>query len=378
VCGAPLAGNLSSAVTGETQDTLSMGQMPPMVETVQSPALSAPALPREELTPELPAVPGYEILGVLGRGGMGVVYKARQINLNRLVALKMISAGAHAGPQLLARFHVEAEAVASLQHPNIVQIYEVSEHDRCPYFSLEFMDGGSLEEKYGGQPQPPRMAAELVETLARAMHCAHQRGVIHRDLKPANILLTAQSVAKITDFGLAKRLDDTCHTQTGAILGTPSYMAPEQVAGDTKGIGPASDVYALGAILYKLLTGRPPFCAKTTLETLQQVQSQDPLPLARWRVKVPGDLEIICLKCLEKEPRKRYASAEALADDLRHFVTGEPIRARPVSSWERAAKWVKRRPALAALVGVSLAAACALAIGGISWSIQVMRLSIIT
>jgi serine/threonine-protein kinase len=371
VCGAPLAAQISSTVLGKMTGTLSLGQMPPMPEALQGPTLPFSSSPGEELTPELPTVPGYEILGVLGRGGMGIVYKARQINLNRLVALKMILAGVHAGPQLLARFHFEAEAVASLQHPNIVQIHEVSAHDGCPYFSLEFMDGGSLAEKVGGRPQPPRAAAELVETLARAMYCAHQRGVIHRDLKPANILLTAEGVAKITDFGLAKRLEDASQTQTGAILGTPSYMAPEQAAGDTRQIGPATDVYALGAVLYGLLTGQPPFRAKTTMETLQAVQSQEPPPLARWRVKVPRDLEVICFKCLEKEPRQRYASAEALADDLHRFLTGEPIRGRSVGAWERAAKWVRRRPALAALIGVSVAAAGALSVGGISWSVQV-------
>jgi serine/threonine-protein kinase len=381
VCGAPLTARTASPAEQNSR-TLSLGQIPPLVETIQTPTLPSSALPREALSPELPTLPGYEILGVLGRGGMGVVYKARQINLNRLVALKMVSAGAHASPQQLARFHLEAEAVASLQHPNIVQIYEVSEHNRCPYFSLEFMDGGSLEDRLGGKPQPPRSAAQLVETLARAMNCAHQRGVVHRDLKPANILLQDSLIAedaeerrgtaeaslplrssassavkdftpKISDFGLAKRLEDPTQTQSGAILGTPSYMAPEQAAGHVREIGPATDVYALGAVLYELLTGRPPFLAKTTLETLQEVQSREPLPLARWHVKVPRDLEIICLKCLEKEPRKRYTSAEALADDLHRFLAAEPIRARPVGPWERAAKWAKRRPALAILLLIS-------------------------
>jgi serine/threonine protein kinase len=373
VCGAPTMRQTLSAASEPRSGTLSLGQMPPVVETVQGATVSSAARPREKLPPDLPTVPGYEILGMLGHGGMGVVYKARQVNLNRLVALKMISAGVHASPQLLARFHVEAEAVASLQHPNIVQIYEVSEHDGCPYFSLEFMDGGALDEKFGGKPQPPRASAELVETLARAMHCAHQRGVIHRDLKPANVLLTAHGVAKITDFGLAKRLEDASQTQTGAILGTPSYMAPEQATGNIRAIGPATDVYALGAILYELLTGRPPFYAKSTMETLQQVQSREPSPLARWRVAVPRDLEIICLKCLEKEPRKRYASAEALANDLRRFLAGEPIKARPVSAWERAAKWARRRPALAALLLVSVLSALSLLGVGLSYHVRLQH-----
>jgi eukaryotic-like serine/threonine-protein kinase len=372
VCGERLMPQTSHGVSDEMQGTLAPSQMPPMVQTVQTATLASSVPPAERLmSSELPTIPGYEMLELLGRGGMGVVYKARQINLNRLVALKVILAGAHSSPQHLARFHLEAEAVASLQHPNIVQLYEVSEHNGCPYFSLEFIDGGSLSEKLRGRPQPPRPAARLVETLARAMHCAHQRGVIHRDLKPANILLQIAdcrlqneadpsancnlqpAIPKIADFGLAKRLEDSRQTQTGDILGTPSYMAPEQAAGNPKEIGPHTDVYALGAILYELLTGRPPFGAKTPMETLQQVQSQEPAPLTRLGVKAPRDLEVICLKCLEKQPGKRYASAEDLADELHRFLAGEPIRARPVTSWERAAKWAKRRPALAALLLVS-------------------------
>jgi tetratricopeptide (TPR) repeat protein/tRNA A-37 threonylcarbamoyl transferase component Bud32 len=338
--------------------------------------------------------PDYEILSVLGEGGMGVVYKARQKSLNRLVALKMIRAGFHASAELLARFHVEAEALASLQHPNIVQVYEVGEHDGCPFMAMEFLDGGSLDDYLHPLP-PPARAAELVETLARAMHAAHLRGIVHRDLKPANVLLQTQNaecrtqnqvpsdssfcilnsafcIPKITDFGLAKRLtEDKGRTTTGAIMGTPSYMAPEQARGHVHAIGPPTDVYALGAILYRMLTGKPPFQGETALETIRQVESEEPTAPTRLCRKLPHDLETICLKCLEKEPAKRYGTALDLADDLRRFLEGEPIAARPAHWTERAWKWIKRRPAQAALIGVSGAAALLLAILGITWSLQV-------
>jgi WD40 repeat protein len=295
--------------------------------------------------------PGYELLDELGRGGMGVVYKARHIALNRLVALKMILAGGHASDEELVRFHAEAEAVARLQHPNVVQIHEVGEHDGRPFFSLEFVDGGNLARQLDGKPQPARRAAELIQALARAMHAAHQRGIVHRDLKPANILLTADGTPKITDFGLAKQLDSQKGlTQSGAILGTPSYMAPEQADGKRRDVGPATDVYALGAILYEMLTGRPPFLAETPLDTLVQVVGREPVPPSQLQAKVPRDLETICLKCLQKEPRKRYASAEELADDLGRFLTGEPIRARPVGAVERLGRWCRRNPVVAGLI----------------------------
>jgi WD40 repeat protein/serine/threonine protein kinase len=304
--------------------------------------------------PDWPTVPGYEILGVLGRGGMGVVYQARQARLKRVVALKMILAGAHAAPEDLERFRREGEAVARLKHPNIVQIYDVGEHGGLPFFSLEYVDGGSLAKKLGGAPLPARQAAELVATLAQAVQAAHEHGIVHRDLKPANILLTVDGTPKITDFGLAKQLDDdSAQTQSGAILGTPSYMAPEQAGGHTRDVGPAADVYALGAILYDLLTGRPPFKGATLVDTLEQVRTQEPVAPGRLQPKVPRDLETICLKCLQKEPAQRYASAKALAEDLGNFLEDRPIHARPVSGWERTRKWVHRRPAVAALLATT-------------------------
>jgi serine/threonine-protein kinase len=313
----------------------------------------APTLPEDvagRASASMP--PGYEVLGELGRGGMGVVYKARHISLGRLVALKMILAGRHAGQVELDRFRTEAQAVARLQHPNVVQIHEVGEHDGLPYFSLEFCPGGPLNRKLGGTPLPAREAATLVERLASAMQAAHDKGVVHRDLKPANVLLAEDGTPKVTDFGLAKKLDEAGLTQTGAVMGTPSYMAPEQ-AGGGKDIGPACDVYALGAILYECLTGRPPFKAATPYDTIAQVLGSEPAPPSRLNARVPRDLETVCLKCLQKAPARRYASAEALAEDLHRFLAGEPIQARPVGRWERARKWARRRPAAAALSAVA-------------------------
>jgi WD40 repeat protein len=311
-------------------------------------------------------VPGYDILAEIGRGGMGVVYRARQTRLGRVVALKMILAGGHAGEQDLERFRNEAQAAARVQHPNIVQIHEVGEHDGLPFLSLEFCGGGSLETKLAGTPLPPAEAAALVETLARAMHAAHAKGVIHRDLKPANVLLTEDGIPKITDFGLAKKLDDVGHTATGTVMGTPSYMSPEQAHGAGGTSGPAVDVYALGALLYECLTGRPPFRAATQMDTLVQVLSDDPVPPSRLQPRTPRDLETICLKCLRKEPARRYASAAELADDLHRFLHDEPIAARPAGRVERLARWVRRRPAEAALlVAVALVALAGAA--GIWW-----------
>ncbi len=323
-------------------------------------------------------VPGYDILEELGRGGMGVVYKARDRRLHRLVALKMVLAGAHVGAVGLQRFRAEAEAVAKLSHANIVQIYETGEHEGRPYFSLELVEGGSLDQRILDSPCSPRAAAGLIETLARTMAVAHERGIVHRDLKPANILLaklgsqspivksrdadstslpadhwSRSAIPKIADFGLAKQVDDdSSQTKSGTIMGTPSYMAPEQAAGKIREIGPAADIYSLGAILYELLVGRPPFKAGNPIDTIRQVIEQEPVPPRHLEPRVPHDLETICLKCLEKEPARRFTSALDLADDLSRFALGDPIQARPTPTWERAWKWGKRRPLAVALAGV--------------------------
>jgi WD40 repeat protein len=304
---------------------------------------------------DAPRVPGFEILELLGRGGMGVVYRARQVKLNRVVALKMILAGGHAGAAELQRFRAEAEILGQLRHPHIVQIYSVGDQGGRPYFALEFVEGGSLAQKLDGRPLPPAEAAGLIEKVAQGMHAAHTAGIIHRDLKPANILMMDDGAPKITDFGLARKVDaGRGKTQTGAILGTPSYMPPEQAQG-RKEIGPAADVYALGAILYELLTGRPPFKAATTLDTVMAVITDEVTPPRRRQPQTPRDLETICLKCLHKDPRRRYASALALAEDLRRFQAGEPILARRASPWERGWRWLRRRPAVAAALVVLLA-----------------------
>lgn len=293
----------------------------------------------------------YELIEVIDQGGMGVVYKAVQIGLRRTVALKMI-AGFRVGPKQLARFRVEAEAIAHLHHAHIVQIYEVGDVDGHSFFAMEFVEGGTLAHRLANGPLPPTAAAELVEVLARAIHHAHTRGIVHRDLKPANILMAGVG-AKITDFGLAKRLgEETDHTSTGEVIGTPAYMAPEQAQGETDIIGTPCDVYALGAILYECLTGCPPFKATTILETLRQVISDDPAPPRRHRPEIPRDLEAICLKCLEKDPAHRYHSAEALADDLCCFLTNRPVVARRASVPYRTMKWTRRHPFWAAAIAL--------------------------
>jgi hypothetical protein len=323
----------------------------------------------------LPAVPGYELLDELGRGGMGVVYRARQVALDRVVALKMVLAGGHAGQEELARFRAEAEAVARLQHPNVVQIHEVGEAGGLPYLCLEFCEGGSLADRLDGTPWPAGRAAGLVEVLARALDAAHQRGVVHRDLKPANVLVSADGVLRITDFGLVKWLDpagaggEGYRTRTGAVVGTPAYMSPEQAAGGRE-VGPATDIYALGAVLYELLVGRPPFEGDGVLEVLRRVVAETLVPPRRLRSSVPRDLETICLKCLEKDPQKRYPSAAALAEDLHCYLTGQPIRARPVGPVERLWWACRRNPVVA---GLTAALGLFLVVAAVSGTVAAFR-----
>jgi serine/threonine-protein kinase len=322
-----------------TAETIAPASAPPM-------PLLAPA--------NTPTIPGYEILGELGRGGMGVVYKARDKRLGRLVALKLILAGVGAGEEDRVRFQREAEALASFQHPNIVQVHEVGQANGMPFCVLEFLSGGTLLGRLTREPVSARGAATLAEAMARGMHHAHERGIIHRDLKPSNVLLADDGTPKIGDFGLARRLDgDGEQTRTGAILGTPNYMAPEQATGNPHALGPATDVYGLGAILYDMLTGRPPFRGETAGDTLHQVITEEPVPPARVNRRVPRDLETICMKCLEKEPARRYTSAGDLADDLRRLIDGRPIQARRVGLIERSVKWARRRPAAAGLIALS-------------------------
>jgi serine/threonine protein kinase len=342
-------------------------------------------LPHIRTSAAVPQIPGYEIVSELGRGGMGTVYKARQIALNRVVALKVLSGGPRAGSDAQVRFRTEGQAVAQLQHPNIVQIYDLGEERGVPYFALEYVDGGSLDRliERGTWPRgtapAARAAAELVRTLARAMHYAHERGIVHRDLKPSNILLPAVGgprtvvsderpsgslttdhwpliTAKIADFGLARQLErDTRLTRTGSVLGTPCYMAPEQARGDTKNIGPRTDIYGLGAILYELLSGEPPFSGGSELEVLKRVESERPSPPSARNPACPRALETICLKCLEKDPADRYPSAAALADDLGRFLEGTRVQARPRSWRARLLRGLRRpRNALALLGALAL------------------------
>jgi WD40 repeat protein/serine/threonine protein kinase len=322
----------------------------------------------------LPSVAGYELLEELGHGGMGLIYRARHQASGRTVALKMIRAGALSAPEERERFRAEVRAVAALRHPGIVTLYDVGDVPSGPYYTMEYVEGGSLADHLDGTPLRPDDAARLVRQVAEAIHVAHQQGIVHRDLKPQNVLLSFsretpasaapgalagvsrlnEAVPKIADFGLARRADVPGHTASGAIVGTPSYMAPEQAESKKHAIGPRADVWALGAILYEMLTGRPPFKAATALDTILQVIGEEPVPPGQLQPRTPADLETICLKCLDKDPGKRYATALDLADDLGRFLRRESVRARPISQLAQAWRWCRRNPAVAALLAAVL------------------------
>jgi WD40 repeat protein/serine/threonine protein kinase len=323
---------------------------PERQETMQFPGGPGTPSGADQPSEALPLVLGYRIESRLGEGGMGVVYKAHQISPNRIVALKMVHDRRPASAEEVRRMRAEAEAAADLDHPNIVPIYAVGEHQGQPYFAMRFIDGGTLGDSLGRYANDLRSAARLLATVARAVHHAHQRGVLHRDLKPGNVLLDAQGEPHVADFGLAKRIAGRASlTQTGAVIGTPEYMSPEQARAQ-KGLSTAVDVYGLGAVLYALLTGRPPFQAKDVYETLMQVVGDSPVPPRTLNAKVPRDLETICLRCLQKEPSGRYGSAGEVARDLERWLAGEPIVARPVGRWERGWRWCRRNPAVASLL----------------------------
>lgn len=339
-----------------------------------------------------PKISDYEVIEEIGRGGMGVVYKAHDTRLKRTVALKLLLSGAHASPAQFQRFRVEAEAAARLQHANIVQVFEIGEYEQSPFLALEYISGGSLADRFQGRPQPPKWSAALVEQIARAVDYAHQHGVIHRDLKPANVLLAMSEsrcvegeaealqasslpTPKITDFGLAKlsilevAAEASAATRTGDVLGTPGYMSPEQASGKTYQVDFATDIYALGAILYDLLTGRPPFSCASPAESLRQLSESDPIPPSLLVRTVPTDLQTICLKCLEKEPRRRYASSLALAEDLARYLADVPILARRTTILERAWRWCRRNPTTSTLAATVVLLGTALAMGALvsSW-----------
>lgn len=304
----------------------------------------------------IPEIPGHDQLELIGSGGMGFVFKARQLKPERQVAVKLMRAGSQASLEEFARIRAESVALARLRHPNIVKVFEVGEADGQPYFTMEFVEGGTLAEMLAVAPMSPLAAAEMVCTLARAIAAAHAEGVVHRDLKPPNILLSQDGTPMITDFGLAKSQGDPTLTQSGMLMGTPSYMAPELADGRPELAGPLVDVYSLGAILYEALTGRPPFLAATPIQTLHQAVHQDVLPPGRIQPDVPRDLEAICLTCLEKEPGRRYASADELAADLERYLAGEPTVARPLGPLRRTARWLRRRPALTAMAVLTMTA----------------------
>ncbi len=357
---------LDEAIDRATADTLGRGPIG-LGPRDDDPGFEDPAPGQADW----PSLDRFEIVEELGRGSMGVVYKAREIGLGRLVALKMMLAGQSSSGEALPRFLAEARTIARLVHPNIVQIHSIGEHEGRPFLELEYLSGGSLASRLDGKPWPPERAAELVSAVAKGIEQAHSLGVIHRDLKPANILLARDDTPRVADFGVAKLLDREAHfTQTHTLVGSPSYMAPEQADWDVQTVGPTADVYALGAVLYELLTGRPPFRGTNVLNTLEQVRTAEPVPPGRLVKGLPRDLETIALKCLEKSPSRRYPTAQSLCDDLGRFLRREPIQARPAHALERARRWCSRHPAIAGLV-LALATAIGLGVSGIAWNWRV-------
>ena len=348
--------NLEEAAERQSAVRAILQQTPLPTRTSMGPSASpiTRLLPLPKTVPEV--IGAYRVAGIVGRGGMGIVYKVRDERLNRFVAVKMILAGEYAAPEQLMRFRLEAELAVRVQHPDVVRVYEVGEHQGRPFLAMEWVDGGTLAESLRGTPLPVREAAQLVERIARAVYAAHCQGVVHRDLKPGNILL-AESGPKVADFGLARPSErSSALTASGVILGTPEYVAPEQLVSHHQEVGSAADIYAMGVILYELLAGRPPFLGATAFETLKRVQESQPDRLRQVRRDCPPDLETICLKCLSKDSSRRYTTAAIFADDLRCFLNRQPILARPVGSVERAFKWVRRNPVLALLL-VSVVAA---------------------
>ena len=319
----------------------------------------------------------YELLEEIGRGGQGVVFRARQKSLNRTVALKVISLGQWASKAHLKRFRLEAEAAAKLEHPGIVPIHEVGERDGSCYFSMKFVEGGQLDEVARREPIPIRRAVELIAKVARTVHYAHEHGILHRDIKPGNILLDAKGEPHLTDFGLARLVEsESSVTHTLDVLGTPSYMAPEQAVGNNAAVSSVTDVYGIGAVLYQLLTGHPPFAGGTTYETIKLLLDTEPRPPRSLNPKIDRDLSTICLKCLEKDPKRRYSSALALAEDLERWLKHEPIQARHTGIFARGKKWVRRNPT-SALLAASLIA-LASAAGWIVWKTELIRQPITT
>ncbi|HEY6564779.1 MAG TPA: protein kinase, partial [Pirellulaceae bacterium] len=313
-----------------------------------------------------PSIARFEIFEALGQGGMGIVYRARDRQLGRIVALKTLLTGSHLPASARERFERETKAIAQLQHPQIAQLYEAGEEDSVPWFAMELLPGGSLDQQLRKGPLGPESAARLVEPLARAIGYCHRQGIIHRDLKPGNVLFSSEGTPKITDFGIAKQLTEGAGaTKTGDILGTPSYMAPEQASGVVKQLGPTSDVYSLGAILYHCLTGAPPFRGPDPVAVMMMALSVDPVPPGRIQAGVPRDLEIITLKCLEKNARQRYATSDELADDLGRYLRHEPILAHPLGIVGRLSKWARRHPGTAMTLGTIVLAVCALVTGGL-------------